>query len=227
MVAPVTPPKSAGKGITSSIKSLPPGARYGLLGVAGVGGFLFWRRWQAGKAANNAAANTNATPALQTPFTGNQGGFGGGFGGGGMGSIGAALPPQAPSAESAVTSSGIFTQPSLVLNPGQPVGAVPTMNPDTGAWSVLNGSPTTAINDAINWGVLNQLVPNMSITDPSTGRLEYSGPQGQPGYGGPQPGSAQWTMPDGRTAWYFPNAAPSQGNIAGLANWAKSGKVAR
>jgi len=60
--------------------------------------------------------------------------------------------------------------------------------------------------------------PTGRIVNPQTGRPAYTGPEGQPGYGAPQPGQnlTSYTMPDGTQVWYDPNAAPDSGNLAAL-----------
>lgn len=67
------------------------------------------------------------------------------------------------------------------------------------------------------------------LLDPSTGRPAYTGPNGQPGYGGPQQGMPQLVhgqMPDGRDVWYDPAANPTQGNSQALANFYTSNPTA-
>lgn len=56
-----------------------------------------------------------------------------------------------------------------------------------------------------------------NLVDPSTGRPAWTGPQGQPGSASPFPGgTATYTMPDGRTAYYDPTATPAAGNVQAL-----------
>ena len=57
-----------------------------------------------------------------------------------------------------------------------------------------------------------------TLYEPLTGHPAYTGPDGEAGYGGPQYLSLSWTMPDGRTAWYYPgeNIQPTNQVALGL-----------
>lgn len=57
------------------------------------------------------------------------------------------------------------------------------------------------------------------LVDPTTGRPAFTGPSGEGGYGTPQPGAQQWTMPDGRVAWYFTGQNIQQGNVQALSTY--------
>jgi hypothetical protein len=56
------------------------------------------------------------------------------------------------------------------------------------------------------------------LLNAQTGRPMFTGPNGEPGYGGPQVGSLAWTMPDGVKSWYIPGTQASQGNLEALQN---------
>ena len=56
------------------------------------------------------------------------------------------------------------------------------------------------------------------LFNPTSGRPLYSGPAGEPGYGGGQgPFSSYWQMPDGTDAWWFQTTTPDPGNQTALA----------
>lgn len=64
------------------------------------------------------------------------------------------------------------------------------------------------------------------LVDPTTGRPAWTGPNGEPGYGGPQPGALAFQMPDGRVAYYIPGTPPSPGNVAALTAYSQGSGTA-
>lgn len=96
---------------------------------------------------------------------------------------------------------------------------------------VQNGFVSGGSGGSVSWdsNQLNTMVYNegkraeqtgatmgTGLVNPETGRTAYSGPNGEPGYGGPQPGAVSWQDPSGKTVWYMPGAAPDPGNVQAL-----------
>lgn len=93
-----------------------------------------------------------------------------------------AAPASAPSSPVAVIDAGTTVTPAC---------------PSCGTnWNASNAT-VAGSHDPVLWS-------NGSLVDSATGRAAYFGPNGQAAYGGPQPGTQPFTMPDGRTSYYIP-----------------------
>jgi hypothetical protein len=91
-----------------------------------------------------------------------------------------------------------------------------------GACSARNGKSRS---DAPLAGAIKR-APISRLLNAQTNRPMFSGPDGEFGYGGPQPNSLSWTMPDGTQAWYVPGSQVDEGNIEVLRNATITGEVA-
>jgi hypothetical protein len=133
--------------------------------------------------------------------------------------FGASSGVSAETTSTTTTTSGVATttSPTTVTayppppsNPPSPVAVVPTGTTSTPAcsscptnWASSTSAPTTANSH-------NPVAYDSSGTliDTYTGRPAYFGPDGQAAWGGPQPGTEPYVMPDGRVAYYIPISSP-------------------